>query len=114
MPIYEYECDRCSRITEVLPDFNDLPLRKCNYCKGKVHRIISLSSFQLQGTGWYETDYEKNAGIPPEVAKDNPALSGGNDSSNGNQTEVKSEPKELKKPRKSGMANMEKNDVKIG
>lgn len=114
MPIYEYECDRCRRITEVLQDFNDLPLSKCNYCKGKVHRIISLSSFQLQGTGWYATDYAKNAGIPPEVVKDNPALSGANASSNGNQIEVKSEPKEPKKPRKSGMANMEKNDVKIG
>ncbi len=114
MPIYEYECEKCGRITEALQDFNDLPLKKCKYCKGKVHRIISLSSFQLVGTGWYATDYAKNAGIPPEVAKDNPALSDANGSGNGSQTEAKSEPKEPKKPRKSGMANMEKSDVKVG
>lgn len=113
MPIYEYECEKCSRMTEALQDFNDTPIRKCKYCKGKVHRIISLSSFQLQGTGWYVTDYAKNAGIPPEV-KDNPALSDANGSSNGNQTEAKSVPKEPKKPRKSGMVNMEKTDVKVG
>lgn len=115
MPIYEYECEKCGRITEALQEFNDPPLRKCKSCKGKVHRIISLSSFQLVGTGWYATDYAKNARIPSEVTKDNPALSGdANGSSKGNQTaEAKLEPEKPKKPRKSGMANMEKSDVKI-
>ena len=107
MPIYEYECEKCNRITEVLQGFNDQPLKRCKYCKGKVHRIISLSSFQLIGTGWYATDYAKNSGIPPKIAQDNPALS---DSNNGSKKEEESKPK---RPRKSGMANMEKSDVKI-
>ncbi|MER3445663.1 MAG: FmdB family transcriptional regulator [Candidatus Dadabacteria bacterium] len=111
MPIYEYECEKCGRITE---GFNDPPLRRCKYCRGKVNRIISLSSFQLMGTGWYATDYVKKPRIPSEVTKDNPALSGdANGSVNGNQSEKRSEPKETKKPRKSGMANMEKSDVKV-
>ena len=64
------------------------------------------------GTGWYATDYVKKPRIPSEVTKDNPALSGdANGSVNGNQSEKRSEPKETKKPRKSGMANMEKSDV---
>lgn len=114
MPIYEYECERCGRITEVLQGFNDPPLRRCKYCSGKVNRIISLSSFQLMGTGWYATDYAKTSRIPSEVTKDNPALSGDtNGSGNGNGAETKSESKETKKPRRSGMANMEKSDVKV-
>ncbi|HET7289552.1 MAG TPA: hypothetical protein VFJ67_03865, partial [Thermodesulfobacteriota bacterium] len=28
---------------------------------------ISLSSFQLTGTGWYSTDYAKGPGIPPHA-----------------------------------------------
>jgi putative FmdB family regulatory protein len=62
MPIYEYECKKCGRITEALQGFNDPPLKKCKYCK-----LISLSSFQLTGTGWYSTDYAKGPGIPPHA-----------------------------------------------
>lgn len=66
MPIYEYECKKCGRVTEALQGFNDPPLKKCKYCKtGKLEKLISLSSFQLTGTGWYATDYAKGPGIPP-------------------------------------------------
>ena len=35
-------------------------MTKCPYCKkGKVEKLISLSSFQLKGDGWYSTDYAK-------------------------------------------------------
>ena len=67
MPIYEYECKKCGKITEALQGFNDPPLKKCKHCKGKLEKLISLSSFQLQGTGWYSTDYAKGPGIPPHA-----------------------------------------------
>ncbi len=68
MPIYEYECKKCGKITEALQGFNDPPLKKCQYCKsGKLEKLISLSSFQLTGTGWYSTDYAKGPGIPPHA-----------------------------------------------
>jgi predicted nucleic acid-binding Zn ribbon protein len=38
----------------------DEPLQKCPSCKGKLRRLISLTSFQLKGTGWYATDYKDN------------------------------------------------------
>ena len=89
MPIYEYECARCGRVTEVLQGFNDKPLKRCKHCKGKLERIMSLSSFQLRGNGWYSTDYAKNAGIPPQAeAQDNPAIS---DSSNENKRDATKE-----------------------
>lgn len=81
MPIYEYECTKCGEITEALQGFNDKPLKRCKSCKGKLQRIVSLSSFHLKGHGWYSTDYAKNAGIPPMAeAQNNPAIS---DSTNG-------------------------------
>ena len=60
MPIYEYKCLKCGKEFEELQSFNDPDLTKCPYCKkGKVEKLISLSSFQLKGDGWYSTDYAK-------------------------------------------------------
>jgi putative FmdB family regulatory protein len=57
MPLYEYECSKCGRIDEVLQKFSDKPQAKCKHCSGKLHKLISHSSFHLKGTGWYITDY---------------------------------------------------------
>ena len=60
MPIYEYECKACGLFFEELQGFNDKPIKKCPECKkNKVEKLISLSAFHLQGSGWYETDYGK-------------------------------------------------------
>ena len=57
MPIYEYECTKCGNIEEVFQTFSDKPLRKCKQCSGKLHKLVSHSSFHLKGSGWYVTDY---------------------------------------------------------
>lgn len=63
MPIYEYECTNCGTVTEAWQKFSDKPLKTCKHCSGKLHKIISQSTFHLKGTGWYVTDYAgKSAG----------------------------------------------------
>ena len=57
MPIYEYQCEQCGKIQEAIQKFSDKPLTQCNHCSGKLHKLISHSSFHLKGTGWYVTDY---------------------------------------------------------
>jgi putative FmdB family regulatory protein len=57
MPIYEYICEKCGAHTEVLQKVSDAPLKKCRECKGKLEKIVSRTSFQLKGSGWYKTDY---------------------------------------------------------
>jgi len=57
MPIYEYECTSCGRVHEVMQKISEAPLTECSYCKGKLHKLISQSSFHLKGSGWYVTDY---------------------------------------------------------
>jgi len=57
MPIYEYECTKCGRIDEAFQKFSDRPLTKCRHCSGKLHKLISQSTFHLKGNGWYVTDY---------------------------------------------------------
>jgi len=57
MPIYEYECTKCGNVEEVLQNFSDKPLTKCQSCAGKLNKLVSQSTFHLKGTGWYVTDY---------------------------------------------------------
>lgn len=59
MPIYEYQCTKCGKIFEAFEKMSDKPLSRCKFCKAKVERLISHSSFQLKGTGWYVTDYAR-------------------------------------------------------
>jgi len=57
VPIYEYQCCSCGRITEALQKFSDVPLVECPHCKGSLYKLISHSAFHLKGSGWYVTDY---------------------------------------------------------
>ena len=69
MPIYEYQCKKCGTIEEALQKFSDKPLTKCRHCSGKLHKLVSRSSFHLKGTGWYVTDY-KNKPKDPAAASE--------------------------------------------
>ena len=56
MPTYEYRCAKCGEF-EVTQRITDSPLKKCPTCRSKVTKLISNTSFQLKGSGWYVTDY---------------------------------------------------------
>jgi len=57
MPIFEYECQSCSDRFEELMRRTD-PDPACPACGAtNVRRLISNTSFQLKGSGWYATDY---------------------------------------------------------
>jgi putative FmdB family regulatory protein len=60
MPIYEYRCEKCDSHFEVIQKFSDKPLKFCSICKGRLTKLISQTSFQLKGSGWYVTDYAKS------------------------------------------------------
>ncbi len=57
MPVYEYECKKCGQVHEVWQSLKDAPLSECPECGGDVAKIISRSSFQLKGGGWYADGY---------------------------------------------------------
>ncbi|MFW6129488.1 MAG: FmdB family zinc ribbon protein [Candidatus Aminicenantaceae bacterium] len=59
MPIYEYKCPKCNKTFEMLQKANDLPLKKCPECGGKLKKIISPPAIQFKGSGWYITDYSR-------------------------------------------------------
>ena len=57
MPIYEYRCKKCGKEFELFQKISDPAVNTCKFCKGSAHKLISLSSFHLKGSGWYVTDY---------------------------------------------------------
>jgi putative FmdB family regulatory protein len=73
MPIYEYACAKCGELTEVLAKVDDAPPAKCPHCGAKkLSRVVSRSSFQLKGGGWYSDLYGSKKPSSPEPAKPKP------------------------------------------
>jgi putative FmdB family regulatory protein len=63
MPLYEYKCDFCGDVFEVLQKFSDAPLTVHSKCgSGPVERLISTSALQFKGSGFYITDYKGSGG----------------------------------------------------
>ncbi len=57
MPVYEYECSDCDKVFEVQQKISDEPVKICPECQGEVRKLVSMSSFQLKGGGWYADGY---------------------------------------------------------
>ena len=61
MALYEYRCENCGEVFEVIQKFSDEPLKVHEKCGGKVERLLSAPSFQFKGSGWYVTDYARGS-----------------------------------------------------
>ncbi len=68
MPLYEYQCQTCREVCEVLQKAKDKPLERCPKCGGPVAKRISSPAIQFKGTGWYVTDYAKKSAEPAAAA----------------------------------------------
>jgi len=84
MPIYEYECSTCDKVFEVQQRISDDPLSTCPECGGDVKKLVSMSSFQLKGSGWYSDGYssassgkDTESTSPAKESKTTPPCQGG-------------------------------------
>ena len=91
MPIYEYECGKCG-VFEQSQRISEPALTKCPTCRRKVRRLISNTSFQLKGSGWYVTDYAR-AGKDGKKKGADGGESTSSDASSTSTSETKSETK---------------------
>lgn len=66
MPFYEYECKSCGHIFEKLESINsEERVIDCPSCNAKAERKISLTSYHLKGSGFYNTDNKKSSAPAP-------------------------------------------------
>jgi putative FmdB family regulatory protein len=115
MPIYEYQCKKCGAIEEALQKFSDKPLSKCKHCSGKLHKLVSQSSFHLKGSGWYVTDYaNKHKDTAPANEKKNEGPDSAKpekEASPGKMTPASSENKPLKTKESTAQKNLKNNSL---
>jgi putative FmdB family regulatory protein len=57
MPLYEYRCDACGHVTEIIQRLGKAAPPPCPNCGGATHKMVSAPAIQFKGTGWYVTDY---------------------------------------------------------
>ncbi len=61
MPTYEYRCQSCEHQMEAFQSIKDAALTDCPVChQPKLDRLISATSFQLKGGGWYKDLYSSS------------------------------------------------------
>ena len=113
MPIYEYECEKCSHEFEREQRITDDPVKTCPKCKARrVKKLISRTSFVLKGGGWYSDLYSSTK---PGDAKDkdkgesSPSSDSGKESKTESESKSKSDKKDkASKPGKSSKGSSKK------
>ena len=61
MPTYEYRCQSCEHQMEAFQSIKDAALTDCPAChQPQLERLISATSFQLKGGGWYKDLYSSS------------------------------------------------------
>lgn len=57
MPIYEYHCTSCGKDFEKMQSINNEErATECVYCGKQAERKVSVTSYHLTGSGFYNTD----------------------------------------------------------
>jgi putative FmdB family regulatory protein len=70
VPIYEFVCEACGRVAEVMQKVSDPAPAACPGCgQGPLSRLVSRTSFQLKGGGWYADLYASKKDAPAPDAK---------------------------------------------
>ena len=77
MPIYDYQCTSCGFKKEVMRKISEPNVTVCPECqKESFAKQVSAPSFQLNGTGWYATDFKNGGNKPEKKAEAAPAACG--------------------------------------
>lgn len=56
MPLYEYKCESCMRVIEVMQKLDDPPVDSCGECGGSVRKLFHPVGTVFKGSGFYVND----------------------------------------------------------
>jgi putative FmdB family regulatory protein len=62
VPLYDYQCKQCQKITEVRHGFKDVHVEPCPQCGGGLSRVFNPAGIVFKGSGFYITDSRKSTG----------------------------------------------------
>ncbi|MGL5406630.1 MAG: FmdB family zinc ribbon protein [Propionibacteriaceae bacterium] len=56
MPTYQYRCQGCDELIEVVQKFTDSSLTQCPNCNGTLRKVFNAVGIVFKGSGFYATD----------------------------------------------------------
>jgi len=69
MPIYDYQCSSCGHKAEVMRKISAPNVEACPQCAAETFsKQLSAPSFQLNGSGWYATDFKNGGSKAPTTS----------------------------------------------
>ncbi len=75
MPLYDYQCRACGKVTEVRHGFKETYDEKCAACGGEMRRVFNPAPILFKGSGFYVTDSRKSSSEGSSSSKSEPAKS---------------------------------------
>lgn len=70
MPRYDYVCQSCGRIVEVLHGVHASGPAKCEHCGGPMRKMLSTPSIVFKGSGWAKKDRSSKPTGKPKPTTD--------------------------------------------
>lgn len=74
MPTYQYRCQSCDELLEVVQSFTDDALTVCPECNGALRKVFNSVGVVFKGSGFYRTD-SRNSKSSTTTAATTPAKS---------------------------------------
>jgi putative FmdB family regulatory protein len=62
MPLYDYRCTACGKVTEVRHGFDEHHAQTCPSCGGALQRVFNPAPIVFKGSGFYVNDSRKKSG----------------------------------------------------
>lgn len=56
MPTYQYRCQDCDGLLEIVQSFSDDALTVCPECNGSLRKVFNSVGVVFKGSGFYRTD----------------------------------------------------------
>jgi len=110
MPLYEYQCKKCKHRFEQIQKFSDKPVTKCPKCGGPVEKLISTSSVQFKGSGWYVSDYGRKGSAGQSPSSSSESDGGSKESKDSKDHKETKDHKKDDKPKSDTAAKKHKKD----
>jgi len=56
MPLYDYQCQSCGHVVEVMHGVNAQGPQTCERCAGSMRKLLSTPAIVFKGSGWAKND----------------------------------------------------------
>src|SRR5690349_23760656 len=64
MPLYDYQCQNCGHVLEVMHGVNASGPERCERCGGPMRKLMSPPAIVFKGSGWAKKDARSSRSSP--------------------------------------------------